>query len=76
MSNPRVEERDVPQGVTLKELCAIVGAPADEERCLALSEEGPLSIVLNGRLVRQAPDLQTVMADGDVVSFVVLAAGG
>ena len=75
-SSPRVETRRVPQGTTLKELCESVGAPVDEQRCLALTDAGPVSIVLNGKLVRRATDLQTVVEERDVVAFIVLAAGG
>ena len=70
------ETRCVPQGTTLKELCESIGAPVDEQRCLALTDAGPVSIVLNGRQVRQATDLHTVVEEQDVVSLIVLAAGG
>mgnify|MGYP001825300856 CR=1 len=75
-SSPHIETRVVPQGTTLKELCESVDAPVDEQRCLALMDAGPVSIVLNGRQVRRATDLQTVVEEQDVVSFIVLAAGG
>jgi molybdopterin converting factor small subunit len=68
--------RCVPQGATLKELCESVGAAVDDHSCLARTDLGPVSIVLNGKLVRRATDLQTVVEEQDVVSFIVLAAGG
>jgi molybdopterin converting factor small subunit len=75
-SGSRVETRCVPQGTTLKELCESVGAPVDDHGWLAPSDLGPVSIVLNGKLVRRATDLQTVVEEQDVVSFIVLGAGG
>ena len=75
-SGSHVEARFVVQGTTLKELCESVGAPVDNQSCLARTDSGPVSIVLNGKLVRQATELQTVLKDQDVVSFIVLAAGG
>jgi molybdopterin converting factor small subunit len=75
-SGSREEMRRVPQGTTLKELCESVGAPVDEQRCLAFTDAGPVSIVLNGKQVRRATDLQIVVEEHDVVAFVVLAAGG
>ena len=64
------------QDTTLKELCESVGAPVENHSCLARTDLGPVSIVLNGKLVRQATDLQAVLEEQDVVSFIVLAAGG
>ena len=75
-SDSREEMRCVPQGTTLKTLCESVGAPVDGQRGLALTDAGPVSIVLNGKLVRRAAELQTVVKEQDVVSFIVLAAGG
>ena len=75
-SGSHVETRCVPQGTTLKELCARVGAPVDDHGRLAPTDAGPVSVVLNGKLVRPATDLQTVVEEQDVVSFIVLAAGG
>jgi len=75
-SGSHVETRCVPEGTTLKELCESAGAPFDDRGCLAPSELGKASIVLNGKLVHGATDLQTVVEDQDVVSFIVLAAGG
>jgi molybdopterin converting factor small subunit len=75
-SGAREETRCVPQGTTLEELCESIGAAVDERHCLALTDAGPVSIVLNGRQVRQATDLQAVVKEQDVVSLIVLAAGG
>lgn len=75
-SGSHEERRCVPQGTTLKELCESVGAPVDDQRWLALTDAGPVSIVLNGQQVRRATDLQTVVEEQDVVAFIVLAAGG
>ena len=75
-SGSRVETRCVPQGTTLKELCESVGASVDDHGRLALTDLGPVSTVLNRKLVRQATDLQTVVEEQDVVSFIVLGAGG
>ena len=75
-SGSHVETRYVPQGTTLKELCESVDAPGNDHGWLALTDTGPVSIVLNGKLVRRATGLQTVVEEQDVVSFIVLAAGG
>ncbi len=75
-SGSHAETRCVPQGTTLKELCESIDAPVDDRACLALTDAGPVSIVLNGKLIRQATDLQTIVEEQDVVSFIVLAAGG
>ena len=75
-SSPHVETRGVPQGITLNELCESVGATIDDRRCLALTDAGPVCIVLNGRQVRRATGFQAVLDERDVVTFIVLAAGG
>ena len=75
-SGSREEVRCVPHGTTLKALCESAGAPVDDQRGLALTDTGPVSIVLNGKLVRRAADLQTVVKEQDLVSFIALASGG
>lgn len=75
-SGSDVETRCVPQGTTLKELCESLGAPVDDHGWLASTDLGPVSILLNGKLVRRATDLRIVVEEKDVVSFIVLAAGG
>jgi molybdopterin converting factor small subunit len=37
---------------------------------------GPVSIILNTRLVQRAEGLQTALEERDVIAFIVLAAGG
>jgi molybdopterin converting factor small subunit len=75
-SGSQVGTRYVDQGTTLKAFCESVGAPVENDGCLARTDLGPVSIVLNGKLIRQATELQTVLKEQDVVSFIVLAAGG
>ena len=75
-SESRVETRRVSHGTTLKALCASLGGPVDEHGWLAPTELGPVSMVLNGKLVRRPTGLQSVVKEQDVVSFIVLAAGG
>lgn len=75
-SGSHVETRCVPEGTTLKELCESAGAPIADHSCLAPTELGKVSIVLNGTLVHRATELQTVVEEQDVVAFIVLAAGG
>ena len=75
-SGSREEVRCVPQGTTLRELCESTGARVDDQSCQARMDVGPVSIVLNGKQVCRATDLQIVVEEQDVVAFIVLAAGG
>ena len=75
-SGSREEMRCVPHGTTLKALCESIGAPVDDQRRLALTDTGPVSIVLNGKLVRRAAGFEAVVEEQDLVSFIVLASGG
>lgn len=75
-SGSREEARCVPEGTTLREVCDGVGSAVDGRAGLILEDAGPVSIVLNGELLRRTEELAIVLEEGDVVAFMVLATGG
>lgn len=75
-SGSHAEPRFVPEGTTVEEVWEIFRSSADEHDFLARMSERQVSILLNGKLIRRAEGLQTVLEEQDVVTFMVVATGG
>lgn len=75
-SGSHLETRFVPEGTTIQELWESVRSSADDHDFLARMNERQVSILLNGKLIRRAEGLQSVLGQEDVVTFMVLVTGG
>ena len=66
----------MPEGTTIQELRESVRSSADDHDFFARMNERQVSILLNGKLIRRAEGLQTVLEEQDKVTFMVLVTGG
>ncbi len=70
------ETKDIAAGTTMRELWETLRSTADDDELLARIDERNVFFLVNGKFIRQAEMPQTVLADGDTVTLMVLAIGG
>lgn len=75
-SGSHSEIRFVPEGSTIEEVWEDLRFSADDHDFLERIDETQVSTLLNGKLIRRAEGLQTVLEEQDTVTFMVLATGG
>jgi molybdopterin converting factor small subunit len=70
------EAKNVRQGTTARELWEALRSSAGEQELLARIDEKNVSFFVNGRLVHHGKMHESVLEEGDTVTFMVLAMGG
>jgi sulfur carrier protein ThiS len=71
-----IDTRSVPQGTTASGVWKSLRSSAEEGALLARIDERNVFYLVNGKLIPRTRLEETVLEDGDTVTFMVMAIGG
>jgi sulfur carrier protein ThiS len=71
-----VDSRSVPQGTTVSAVWNSLRSSAEEGALLARIDESNVFYLVNGKLIPRRRLEETLLEDGDTVTFMVMAIGG
>jgi len=75
-SGYETKTRVIPEGATIRELWEDMRTSANPDSLLARIEGKKVWVLINGLHFNQAKKWETLLADGDTVTFMVYAMGG